>query len=119
VVGHLVDAVVGHVADGNAVVPGGGEVDVVDADAVADDHPGTAHRRDDVGVHRRELRDHGVGVGHRLGETGRVLRLGGDELGAGRGDDLLLEREVVEGMVGDDDFHGLLLGVAENPKRKA
>ena len=39
VVGYLVDAIVRDVADGDAAGLGGGEVDVVNADRVADDRP--------------------------------------------------------------------------------
>ena len=67
VVGDLVDAVVGDVADRDAPGPGRVEVDVVDADPVADDHPGPVHRGDDRGVDRGELGDDAVGVGDQVG----------------------------------------------------
>ena len=68
--------------------------------------PRPPHRVDDVGVHRRELRDHGVGVGHRRSEPGRILRLGAHEACTGRSSDLFLDREVGKAMVGHHDLHG-------------
>ena len=121
-VGHLVDAVVGDVADGNAVGSGGGEIHVVNADPVADDHAGPLHRPDDIGVYRRKLRDHGVGIGHRCGEPCGVFRLGAHESRPCRGRNRLLRGKVGEGMVRDDDFHGvvpMVLGNASAPDSSA
>ena len=106
VVGDLVDAVVGHVADGNAAGPRGRQVDVVDADAVADDHPRPLHRGHDVGVHRGELRDHGIGIGDRRREGGDVFRLRGDERRARLAHDGFLDGEIGKGIVSHDNAHG-------------
>ena len=73
VVGDLVDAVVGDVADGDAAGFGGVAVDVVVADPVADDRLRPFHRGDDVGIDRGKLRDHRIGIGHRGGEKCRIL----------------------------------------------
>ena len=105
-VGDLIDAVVGHVADGNAAGPRGREVDVVDADAVADDHPRPLHRGHDVGVHRGELRDHGISIGDRRREGGDVFRLRGDKLPAGLAHDGFLDGEIRKSMIRHDDAHG-------------
>ena len=64
VVGDLVDAIVRHVADGDAPRPGRVEIDVIHADAVTHDDLRPRHGCDHVGVHRGELRDDRVGVGH-------------------------------------------------------
>ena len=106
VIGDLVDAVVGDVADGNAAGPRRNKIDIVDADPVADDHPGPLHRRNDVGIHRGKLRDHGIGSGDRRGQLNRILRLGDDEAGPRRNGHPLFYGEVGKGMVSDDDLHG-------------
>ncbi len=73
VVGHFVDAVVGHVAHRNALGRGGGQVDVVHADPVADDHPALLHGADHRRIDRRELGDDAVGVFHQRDELLRVF----------------------------------------------
>ena len=108
VVGDLVDAIIRDVADRDAPGPGRVEVDVIDPDAVADDRPGPAHRRDDPGVDRGELGDHAVRVGDQRQErVGLVLRVRPDDLAAHRLEDGPLDVERVECVIGDGDLHGV------------
>ena len=80
VIGNLIDAVIGHVADGNPSSTSRVEIDIIDADAVPDDDPGTTHGRDHVGLHRGELRDHRIRVRHEWDQCLRGLTLSADDL---------------------------------------
>lgn len=102
---HLVDAVVGHVADRDAPGPRGLEVDVVHADPVSDDDPGAPHARDHARVEVRELGEHGIGVPDEARQVGGwPSLLPGDDLDAERPEDALLDLQVGERVVRDGHF---------------
>ena len=87
-VGHLVDAVVGHVADGDVLRRRDLQIDVVDADAVADDDSALLHRADHRRRDRRELGDDVIGVLDQLAQFLLVLAFRRAE----RSDDLAAQR---------------------------
>ena len=97
-VGDDVRAVVGHVADAHAGAGRGGEVDVVDADAVADDHRVRGEPAELARPERREVREHHVGAVERRAELVRPA-----VLGAGLLRQRALEPVVAHGGVGDGD----------------
>ena len=105
VVGDLVDAVVGDIADGDATGFGRLAVDVVVADPVADDRLRPSHGGDDVGSDRGELRDHGISIGHRGGENDRIFGARIDDRASGPLENRPFEIDVVERPIGDHNLH--------------
>ena len=107
VVGDLISAVVGDVADFQPMFGAGGEVDVVVANAVAD-HRGT---RFDGGGGRGaeggELHHGDIGTCDRAGDVLGGFALMGCEVCTGglRGGSFLVKGG--EGVIRDDDFHGV------------
>ena len=69
-IGHFIDAVVRHVADRNATSLGRIQVDVVHADAVSHDDLRLPHTGNDIGIHRGELSNDRIGIGHQLRQLG-------------------------------------------------
>jgi hypothetical protein len=65
VVGHLLGAVVGHIAHRNPRGGGGGRVDAVEADPVADDRLAVLHLAEDRRIDERAMpEDERVGIEH-------------------------------------------------------
>src|SRR5262249_37651237 len=62
VVGYLVNAVIGHITNGNTACSGRFQVDVIDANAIAGDGSHGSHGGNNVGVDRCELSDDRVGL---------------------------------------------------------
>jgi len=105
VVGHLVDAVVGNVANRDAALAGGDEIDAVDADAVADDHFAALERRDEFAADGGPLHEERIGVAAERDELGGRLALRDDELVAGGGEERALLVDGGKTVVGEDNFH--------------
>lgn len=104
--GHLDEAVVGHVGHGDAAPGGAGHVDVVQADAQPGDdpqlRPGFDHFAGDLGPVGHD----GIGVDRGRGQRGGVLGRRHHELGADGRQRLGLDVQVGPGVIGEQDFHG-------------
>ena len=100
---NFVDAIVRHVANGNAALAGFVEVHVVHTDAVAHDGLRLGHGGNDVRVHSGELGDDGVRVGAERNEVGLGFALARDDFDTVRFQDGFLDAEVGERPVGDGD----------------
>ena len=105
-VGHLVDAVVGHVAHRDALGRGRRQVHVVHADPVAHDRAALLHRADHRRIDRRKLGDDAVGVFYQRDELLRVFAdLLAHDLMAQRPQNLRLHVQRVESVIGNCNFH--------------
>ena len=111
--------VVGDIADGDTAGSGCVAVDVVVADAVADDRLDPPHGGDDVGIDRGKLRDHRIGIGDRGGEDGRILGTRIDDRASGPLENRPFEIDVVKRPVGDHDLHESPLPALPPPKSPA
>ena len=108
VVRDLVQAVVGHVGDLDAVAGRGFHVDVVVPDSVPGDDPAAPRRRglDDGGGHPGVDDHQGLGVARFL-RQGRLVRgCREHDLRAERREDRAFDFEVTEEAFGDEDLHG-------------
>jgi hypothetical protein len=106
VVSDLLDAVVGDPSHDDAALHSRGRIDVVEADAVANDAAHARRRREDRRTDRGKLDQHCVRVvrPHELGRLALVPCLAGDEVVTVRRCDLSLYLEIVaEGVVEDED----------------
>jgi hypothetical protein len=103
VVGDFVDAVVGNIAHRNAPGVGGGDIDVVEADAVTEDCCAFGENVYGAGCEWRELDDGEIGAADGVGHFVGALALEGDEIGACLCCRCLLGGELREGVVGNDD----------------
>ncbi len=107
-VGDFVHAIVGNIADRNAVLAGGGQIDVVDADAVTDDRFDPLHGGDDLGSERGILTDDGVGIADQCDQFGFVGLHAGDQFAAMFFEHAGFDVESVKLIVGDNNFfHGV------------
>ena len=105
-IGDFVDAVIGDVAYRNAALARRLHIDVVVADAVADDDLRPLHAGDHVGIDRCKLSDDCIGIGHQR----RQLRCGlplfqRDDFMAQRPKNTLFDIQTRKRVVGDGDFH--------------
>ncbi len=100
---HLVDAVVGDVADDDAVRGRAGEVDVVETDPVADDDLDVGAGGEHLPGDRPPGREDAVGVLGGLDHGGGAVGVGGDELRVRLGQLRLLARVVLAPRVDVDD----------------
>ena len=105
-VGDFIDAVVGDIAHRYPLALGRFEIDVVDADPVANNDFGPLHRVDNRSVDRCKLRDHCIGILNKLDESLGGLALAANDLSQ-RIEDRFLDIEVRKGVVGDRyGWHG-------------
>ena len=106
-VGHLVYAVIRHIADRNAALAGGFEIDVVDSNPIPDNHFGLLHGRNHAGIHWGKLGDHGIRVSHQSNQGFRGFALTTDEFEAEWLKDGFFDLKRRECVVCDDNFgHG-------------
>ena len=86
----------------------GGQVDIVDANAVADDGPRLFDLANHLGRERSILRDDGVGIAAQLDQLlGVILCARSDQLATVLLHDGRFDVEVFEFIIGDDNFfHG-------------
>ena len=114
VIGDLVDAVIGDVADRDAAVAGRLQVHVVHADAVADDDAGLAHGGDHRGVDRRNcVRTASASAVSSISSSGVLQRRPTTVQPSGRQHGRF-RVERVKRVIGDGDLHD---GVSAGKKR--
>ena len=106
VISNLVDAVIGDVADRNASLARRLHIDVVVADAVANNDLRPLHAGDHVGIDRCKLSDDCISIGHQFRQLsgGPPLFQGGDFV-AQRPKNTLFDIETRKRVVRDGDFH--------------
>ena len=104
VIGHLIGAIVGHIAHAQTGGLGRGQVDVVVADAVADDGSAGVHGAGGFGGEGRELHHGHISAPDGFGHLCRRLALEGGEIRPRRRS--LFLSKVGEGVIGDDDAQG-------------
>ncbi len=102
-VGHLVDAVVRDVRDDDAALGGGGEVDRVDADAVAGDDLAALETLDHLARHERVAVDDAERLAGELAQPPGLAHVAlVDERVPGGLDQLALEVGPAERVIGDE-----------------
>ena len=105
-IGHFVDAIVRHVANRNSASLRRIEVHVVNTDTIANNDLRLLHARNDIGIHRGELRDDRIGIPHQLRQVGSSsLLFPGNDFVALRAKNSLLDIKARKRIVRDRDFH--------------